>query len=403
MGVWKVLCGKMKLMYIGIIALILVFGCITPEPVPEKEELLQELEVAPELPDEELISFGLEDAVWVVTVRTAEEEGKNHFPLEEYEDEFLGVDLYSDSFIKLDRTHIRWLSSGEAIWITPMVRDGKGVLFNAMYTNEWYCNRSEVSVLGKQYRTWIFEDGLSFENNDKWKVRIEEKEGCERLVIYMDGYFYDIEEGEEIPLFRNDGSLSLVFEDLEGRPQANIIAKGGQGRPDRPSGEIHQAEVAIDDGGIGIMFYGLPEAERAALDNWTIVWLGGQVFIGRQTFYNWSYFVESKVQDWETAGWNDVHSMGLVLERGQERVVIPQRQAVEVEGRHILNLESYSASTYGSQFAQVLVLEDMMNLTDPQNNVTFVWDKSDWVNPKLISVFIPSSSPIFGNVSEITK
>lgn len=215
----------MKSIFAGMIALVLLFGCISTE-IPEKEELEVELEdVGVGTPDNYITVAG-NDTHSVVTIKAAEENGKWQFPLQDYEDEFLFAGLHSDSFIVLNSSHISWLGDGEEIWLTPMIRSGEQtILFNAIYSMDLDCDDAAVPILGKLYSRAQLEDGSRFGNDDKWKVAWENKGGCPaRAIIYLDGYFYDIKSGEEIELFRNDGTVLFRFERLGDGPVIKVKA-----------------------------------------------------------------------------------------------------------------------------------------------------------------------------------
>src|SRR5271157_2164040 len=165
--------NNMRNLIIGALALILLFGCIGQSAPTQKAELGGKLNQTVRIPAASLISVGGEENLSVVTIRTA----NSTFPMQGYPDEFIDAGLYSDSFIELNSTYMKWLGPNESIWITPMIRDGKGVLFNAIYSNEISCNDSVVKILGKDYPISSLENGSSFGNDDKWKVVIEEN-GC---------------------------------------------------------------------------------------------------------------------------------------------------------------------------------------------------------------------------------
>lgn len=217
----------MKSIFAGIIALVLLFGCIATEsPVPEKEELEAELQtVSAEAPDNYMTVTG-NDTHSVVTIMAVEDNGRWQFPLQDHEDEFLFAGLHSDSFIRLDNTQIPWLRDGESIWLTPMIRTGdQTVLFNAIYSIDLDCDDAAVPILGKVYSRAQLRDGSAFGDDDKWKISWENEDGCPaRAIIYLDGYFYDMKDGEEIPLFRNDGAVLFRFERPDSGPVVRVIA-----------------------------------------------------------------------------------------------------------------------------------------------------------------------------------
>lgn len=218
----------MRNLMIGALALVLLFGCIDLGGTTEegKTELGKELNQTVVVPDTGLISVSGSENLSVVTIRAAKTNGRWQFPLQDYPDEFLAAGLYSDTFIRLNRSHMAWLYPGEDIWLTPMVKDGKGVLFNAVYSKEVAdCDADMVDVLGRGYPLSDLTDGSSFVNDDKWKVALEKEGGCvKRIVIYLDGYFSDLQDGEQISLFRNDNTVLFGFEDMANEPKVKVIA-----------------------------------------------------------------------------------------------------------------------------------------------------------------------------------
>lgn len=218
-----------KILIFWIIGSVLILGCVTPtEEVSEQvieEELAQELENLSELDDEGLITVSSDEDAQIVEIKAVKEGENWRFPLSEYEDEFLSVGLYSDSFIKLNNSHLPVLQEEETIWITPMIKDGKGVVFNAVYSQDIDdCDMDPVKILGKYYAWATLKNGSSFADDDKWKVAMAGT--CpNRLIIYMDGYFYDLDDSENIDLFRNDNTIMLRFIDLETEPKIEVVSQ----------------------------------------------------------------------------------------------------------------------------------------------------------------------------------
>lgn len=227
----------MKALFLSILGLLLLFGCAAPPEAPQEPtdeivapppEAPPEVppEEPPEAPPEEPMEVSGDENLAVIKISAAESDGGWQFPLEMYDEEFESVGLYSDSFIQLNRSHVPFLAEGEAVWLTPTIDDGKGVLFNAIHSNEIEgCNASTVMILGKNYDVPALKSCSNFENDDRWKIALDEKDGClKRIVIHMEGYFYDVESDEQISLFRNDNALLIQFKDLEGEPKVRLIA-----------------------------------------------------------------------------------------------------------------------------------------------------------------------------------
>jgi hypothetical protein len=193
----------------------------------DEESLEMELANASAIPSEGLVSVSGDENLSVATV-SASRVGKGwQFPLEDHRDEFIAFGIHSDAFIRLNSSHLKPMEEDESIWLTPMLKDGnRTVLFNAVYSKEvGDCGRGELSILGKAYRKEALTDGGSFELDDKWKVGLDEEDEClKRLVIYQDGYFYDLEEDEELSLFRNDNTILFGFRDIGDAPKVRIVA-----------------------------------------------------------------------------------------------------------------------------------------------------------------------------------
>jgi hypothetical protein len=224
----------MKALFLSILGLLLLFGCAAPPEAP-LEEPAGEIaapppeappEEPPEAPAEEPMVVTGDEGLTVIKISAAESDGGWRFPLELYDGEFESVGLYSDSFIQLNKSHILFLDEGEAVWLTPTIDDGKGVLFNAIHSNEIEgCDASTVTILGKSYDLAALKSCSNFENDDRWKVALDEEDGClKRVVIHMEGYFYDVESDEQISIFRNDNTLLIQFKDLESKPKVRLIA-----------------------------------------------------------------------------------------------------------------------------------------------------------------------------------
>jgi hypothetical protein len=217
-----------RMLLFGILAVFLFAGCVSPYEAEEiaEEGPAEELEPAPQLVEEEIISVSGNEDVRVVTIKAVGEEGRWDFQLSEYEDEFIGVGLHSDSFIRLNSSHFELLEDNEAFWLTPMIKTGnRTVLFNAVYSQDIdNCGQENVNIIGKDYELSKLGNGSSFEHDDKWKVALEYDDAClKRLVIYLDGYFYDLGDDETVNLFRSDNTVLFRFRELEGRPEVNVI------------------------------------------------------------------------------------------------------------------------------------------------------------------------------------
>ena len=215
-----------------VLGILLSLGCVTPDEQPTKEELAMELENITEAPQDGLITASGNEDVSVVKIRAFKEGPRWRFPVGEHEDEFIEAGLHSDSFIRLNSSQLMLLDDEESVWIHPMIESGdKAVLFDAVYAREIdNCSVGQVKILGKEYAVQELVDDSSFESDDKWKMVLVEEQGClSRIIVYLDGYFYDLEDDDQISLFRNDNTILFRFDGIGGQPYVEIIGTGKKG------------------------------------------------------------------------------------------------------------------------------------------------------------------------------
>ncbi len=214
----------MKLMFAVVLGILLISGCVSaPEEItPISEEDLQE-DLVPL--NRSLIKVDKDGTVTTITIKSVTEGKRPQFPLENYTDQFLDVNIHSDTFIQLNNTHIESLDEEESFWLTPYVRNNTGIMFNSIYSKDIdECNPSTVKILGTEYLTYMLKDGEAFESDDKWKVELDKEDGClKRVIINQYGYFYGLKNNDQINLFRNDNTVLAYFEDLETEPTLKII------------------------------------------------------------------------------------------------------------------------------------------------------------------------------------
>lgn len=216
-----------------LICLILLFGCVNNQSqVETKKSLSNDISSTNSSYAESTISVRGDDNVSVVRVNAIRSGTIGwKFPLIDYQKPFELAGLYSDSFIELNNSQVLSLNQNETIWLTPLIKSGnRTILFNAVYRtyipNE---NTKEISILGKNYSVdYLFSrQEKAFESDDKWKVAIisnQEKIWSSNLsdqypmqiIIYLDGYFSDLNNSEAINLFRNDNSILFRFDRILG-------------------------------------------------------------------------------------------------------------------------------------------------------------------------------------------
>ncbi|MEW6722132.1 MAG: hypothetical protein AB1324_02635 [Candidatus Micrarchaeota archaeon] len=224
---------------------LMIFGCLGQTEPAQKDDIEEKLNITP-VADKELVTAGGDDRIAVVTMRRAESGG---FPHNDYEDKFLWAGLHSDSFLQLNSSRIAWLDEGESVWLTYGSSDKGGVLFNAVYLHEFQnCSGSEVSILGKDYPAASLGNGSSFGFDDKWKIVTDTQAGCmKKMIIYLDGYFEGLEDGDQIPLFRNDNTVLFKFEGLGSEQKAVVIATRPSEPVSRESAPAQPPETPITD------------------------------------------------------------------------------------------------------------------------------------------------------------
>ncbi len=215
--------------YIAAVALALVLlGCIGAgtEREATKEDLGKQLEGNISVPSEGLVKASGDGNVAVVTIKSANESGRMLFPMEDYPGRFLWANIHSASFVQLNKSHISWLDDDESLWLTIYRGNGSGVLFNAVYEKDVSdCGSGPVRMLGKEYKASELRNGSAFLFDDKWKLALKKDSTClKRVLVYLDGYFDGIIEGEQLSLFRNDNAILLEFVGLDGQPEARIVA-----------------------------------------------------------------------------------------------------------------------------------------------------------------------------------
>jgi hypothetical protein len=440
----------MKKLILGILMLFVVFGCITQQSEDNtlKPDMADEIENNTFSVSQPVIEVLQSGDVSVVQINSVSKDGgsENVFALDEYPSQFDDVELYSDSFIQLNNSQIEWLEDSERVWITPMLDNGTGILFNAIYSKDVECNDEKVTILGKEYELDKLENG-TVGGDDKWKARVEvEGEPTEpgssyndvcptRVVIYLDGYFSDLANDEQINLFRNDNTILFEFKQLGDIPQIIITATKPIGTIAQQYGTFnftiidnydvaaYNESIVIDKNGFSAIFEPpIPETaqgidielERTDTHDvkidmpngeWSIITMknktlvigkevgtyrpnhGDSITIGNRTWIFWNWSTEEM---WATLMDGD----------NGEKMNITAGDMVASEGMY-LNVWIVSTLGYGwgSNWVWLSTFDETINLTDPQNNVTVEWGTRELEEggqqDTLESIYVPSSSPIF--------
>ena len=259
---------------ICVLALLLVFGCLSQQPVGRESPL------EPPRANQTAIdgipvyirSVQWDENLSVVELSSYRVNNEPKFQVLYYKDQFTKLGIHSDSFIKLETRHLAMLDENETIWITPMVHNNSGVLLNVIYSREIdNCSAASIEILGKNYRLKNLKNTASFNNDDKWKVLLDYNGNClKRVVITMDGYFYDIKDGQQINLFRNDNTILLAFTNIATDPKIRVVATKPQSNVtfvntikngifnfvigDAETGVVYNELMTIDGTGIKLSF-----------------------------------------------------------------------------------------------------------------------------------------------------
>ncbi len=85
----------------------------------------------------------------------------------------------------------------------------------------------------------------------------------------------------------------------------------------------------------------------------------------------------------------------MFLDSRNNTIRLPVGKSTQLNGSGIHIWELASGYSFGASWIEVSILSDELELTDPANNVTIIWENETSDNPELKTIFIPSSSPIF--------
>jgi hypothetical protein len=449
----------------AMLALVLFAGCVSQPSgqtaPPAKEELAKELPNATVAGAENLMKVSGDEDMSTIIVSASNSGGKWYFPMADYDHRFESVGLYSSAFLMLNKSQIYWLDDGESVWLTVMRGNGSGVLFNAVYENDKVdCASGQIRILGKDYPLSDMKQGSSFQLDDKWKVARDPDNTCpKRMIVYLDGYFDGLKDGEFLSLFRNDNTILLKFMDNESVPKVEVIAT-------RPADTLVPKSTPL----LYNRTTNLTDWDASIVYNETMVSNGDGLLL---SFEPAIPICTTSRCDFGPDGYSDyatdIHDMLLEMPAG-ERVITKLRKngsaesltiAKEEENKIIMqslcnqsagnNTETMSAGgadwcfedmdqsngtmkammandlgiryqeipvgtdlkigndylhlwmiapgyTFGS-WASLSVLSDILNLTDPANNVTLAWENETSQNPALRSIFIPRTSPVYGDLT----
>ncbi len=447
--------GMKKLILISFLILAL-FGCTktAEKSLIDNQMALNQTIEANNLSADNLITVTGDENIAKIEIKSS----NLQFPLKKYEKQFVNVGLHSEAFIKLDKSHIAFLDDNEAIWLTPMIRNNSGVLFNAIYSKDVdSCKSAYISILGKSYNLGSLKNASSFRGDDKWKILFDYNGTycIKRLIIYMDGYFYNLKEGEQINLFRNDNTMVLSFqleeeqkikitavkpveeikkkEETKG-PSSDIIQDDSGGKtynkkelvnesglflefdPVIPTctdkncsreeylTELHQVRLNINDKDLVITKFGKDDVTLAkeqnsaflnryncAVEQDNTIKVGDKTFVVEE-FYNRHNEPKNAIAVFYSLD----NSTRIELSAGETKKVNSEYLHVWYFGFDY---------TFCADWVGVSSLSEIINLLEDKNTV-LTWENENSSNPALRSIFIPRSSPIFkkliGNKKELT-
>ena len=181
----------------------------------------------------------------------------------------------STAYIRINESNLNFLAPydhcgiGEyqSILVTPKVSKGKGVLFEAVYVadlkGQTTCRteNQKLVLLGEEYEiteltapsgnksriirggsikvkerssntTFTLSDAKGFNGDDRWPVVLGWRNGeLEKIIVYMGGYFYDIEGSDGmLSLFGAGNRVLAGFSDLDKTPKFIIMTTDRTGR-----------------------------------------------------------------------------------------------------------------------------------------------------------------------------
>src|SRR5271157_4125230 len=121
---------KILIMFLAVLAA----GCLAQygNQAQGKQSLLDQLNSTANITQPGLITSSDQGNVQVVTIQSVNQS----FPMQSYPNEFLFAGLYSDTFVMLNDSQVRWMEPGESIWLTIYKGNGSGVVFNAIYSDD---------------------------------------------------------------------------------------------------------------------------------------------------------------------------------------------------------------------------------------------------------------------------
>lgn len=433
----------MKYMIFVMAALVLLFGCVTPQ-VPETHE--PESITPIEVPVVE--EGGPVEKLSIESVNRAFQ----HTDYEIYDNsnpfsDGVGGDLgkTSTSYIKVDEEDLAFLSGDcdeqeQEFWFNLRTKDEQGVIFEAVYSINLAGECSTVKFLGQEYEIEVIDkpesggdkivrggaiklkgadssitlqDGGRLNNDDRWPVVLGWKNGeLVKIIVYMGGYFYDVEADSSIvPLFGSGNAVLAGFTNMEENPTFELITTDMSGVKKvteeyehladtqeinftmynviRAHGELYHTEYTrMDDDGIYIEF-NPPLQTFVPTYTWEDM---------RTDWYEWN--IDILGVDYKLISLNGSES-SVSLARESSSSCEVNESAFSKVGEEIgCSDGSFYRLIYSGNEEKLMHLEDELTLKDGENGVEVVWNYKETSNPELKSIFISLDSDIYEGIDK---
>ena len=251
----------MKNTILAAVLIWMLFGCVAPQ-IPEANETAENVTIVtvpeePAVEEEKVVeTFEIESDNGIFR-HTDYEFADNSNPFSDGAGGDLGKT--STAYIRVDEEDMDFLSGTceneeQAFWFNLKTREGKGVVFEAVYSVDLEGDCEQIKLLGKAYEVEAVEkpeseegrivrggeirlkeadsqaavtlrDGSGFNRDDRWPVVLGwENDELVKIIVYMGGYFYDVEaDTANVPLFGAGNNVLARFTDMDTNPAFELI------------------------------------------------------------------------------------------------------------------------------------------------------------------------------------